>query len=168
MNIIEKLAGRTALRVRRFFKKTPMDLRLAVKEDIPELVRLRVEYLKVEKPEVNALKEGLLALSLGNYFVRHLPAGDLVCWVAEFEGRMVGGAGICFNHYPPDFESMEEEMAHLINFYSEPGYRNDKLEQLLFARLLEEAERRNVSLITVQDTEMGKGGNRNLVLYKKM
>jgi GNAT superfamily N-acetyltransferase len=168
MTIIEKLAGRTVLRVRRIFKRTPMDLRLAVKEDIPELVKSRVEYLKVERPEVNALKEGLLALSLGNYFMRHLSAGDLVCWVAEFEGRMVGGVGICFNHYPPNFESMEEEMAQLINFYAEPGYRNDELEQRLFARLLEEAERRNVSLITVQDVEMGKGGNRNFGLYKKV
>ena len=52
MNIIENFAGRTALRVRRFLKKTPMDLRLAVNEDIPVLVRLRMEYLKVEKPEV--------------------------------------------------------------------------------------------------------------------
>ena len=94
MNIIENFAGRTALRVRRFLKKTPMDLRLAVNEDIPVLVRLRMEYLKVEKPEVNALKEGLLALSLGNYFMRHLKTGDLVCWVAEFEGRLVSGAGV--------------------------------------------------------------------------
>lgn len=168
MNIIEKLAGRTVVRVRRYFKKTPMDLRLAVKEDIPNLIKMRVEYLKVEKPEVNALKEGLLALSLGNYFMRHLSTGDLVCWVAEFEGRMVGGAGICFNHYPPNFESMEEEMAQLINFFAEPGYRNDVLEQQLFARLLVEAGRRNVSLITVQDVEMGKGGNRNFVLYRKV
>lgn len=81
MNIIENFAGRTALRVRRFLKKTPIDLRLAVKEDIPVLVRLRLDYLKVERPEVNALKEGLLALSLGNYFMRHLSTGDLVCWV---------------------------------------------------------------------------------------
>jgi len=168
MNIIEKVAERTVLRVRRFLKKTPMDLRLAVKEDIPKLVKMRMEYLKVEKPEVNALKEGLLALSLGNYFMRHLPTGELVCWVAEFEGRMVGGGGICFNCYPPNFESMEEEMAQLINFYAEPGYRNDELEQQLFARLLGEAERRNVSLITVQDVEMGKGGNRNFVLYRKV
>jgi GNAT superfamily N-acetyltransferase len=168
MNMIEKLAGRTVLRVRRFLKQTPMDLRLAVKEDVLQLVKLRMEYLKVEKPEMNALKEGLLALSLGNYFLRHLGSGDLVCWVAEFEGRVVGGGGICFNHYPPNFESMEEEMAQLINFYAEPGYRNDELEQQLFARLLEEAERRNVGVITVQDTELGKGGNRNFVLYKKM
>lgn len=144
-----------------------MDLRLAVKEDIPVLVRLRMDYLKFELPEVNALKEGLLALSLGNYFVHHLSTGDLVCWVTVFHGKVVGGGGICFNHYPPNFESMEEEMAQLINFYAEPGYRNDELEQQLFAQLLEEAERRNVSVITVQDTEMGKGGNRSFVLYKK-
>lgn len=33
--------------------------------------------------EVNALKEGLLALSLGNYFMRHLSTGDLICWVLK-------------------------------------------------------------------------------------
>lgn len=144
-----------------------MDLRLAVKEDIPELVRLRIEFLKIEKPEVNALKEGLLALSLGNYFMHHLITGDLVCWVAADGGRIVGGAGICFNHYPPNFEAMEEEMAQLINLFVEPGYRDDELEQQIFGRLMEEAERRNVSLITVQDVEMGKGGNRNFVLYRR-
>lgn len=59
-------------------------------------------------------------------------------------------------------------MAQLINFYAEPGYRNDELEQQLFARVLEEAERRNVGVVTVQDVEMGKGGNRNFVLYKRV
>jgi hypothetical protein len=167
MNVIENLAECTVLRFRRFFKKTPMDLRLAVKEDIPALVRLRMDYLKIELPEVNALKEGLLALSLGGYFMRHIPTSDLVCWVTVFDGKVVGGGGICFNHYPPNFESMEEEMAQLINFFAEPGYRNDEMEQRLFAQLLEEAERRNVSVIKVQDTELGKGGNRNFVLYKK-
>ena len=162
-----KLAEHTARRFRRFLKKTPMDLRLAVFDDIPELVRLRIAFLKVEKPEVNALKEGLLALSLGNYFAHHLGTGDLVCWLALDMGKIVGGVGICFNHYPPTFDSMEEEMAQLVNLYADPGYRDDELEQQLFARLMEEAERRNVSVITVQELEMGKGGNRNFVLYKK-
>ena len=167
MNKIEKLVRPLKWRFRRFFKNTPMEIRLAVKEDIPELVRLRIEFLKVEQPEVNALKEGLLALSLGNYFMRHLMAGDLVCWVAVGDGRIVSGAGICFNHYPPNFEAMEEEMGQLINFYVEPGYRDDELEQQVFARILEEGERRNVGVIVVGDVEVGKGGNRNFVLYRK-
>jgi GNAT superfamily N-acetyltransferase len=156
-----------AQRIRLLFKTIPMDLRPAVIEDIPDLVRLRIEFLKVDRPAVNALKEGLLALSLANYFMRHLGTGDLVCWVAIGEGKIVGGAGICFNHYPPNFQGMEEEMAQLINLYTLPGHRDEDLEQQVFARLLEEAEKRNVSLITVQDAEMGKGGNKNFVLYKK-
>ena len=167
MNKIETLARPFVRRFRRFFKKAPMDLRLAVREDIPELVRLRIEFLKLEKPEVNALKEGLLALSLGNYFLRHLGTGDLVCWVVADGERIVSGAAICFNHYPPTFEAMEEEMAQLINLYTEPGYRDDELEQQVFGRLMEEAERRNVGVITVQDVEMGKGGNRNFVLCRQ-
>jgi GNAT superfamily N-acetyltransferase len=153
---------------RRFFKTSPMDLRLATKDDIPDLVRLRIAFLKVEKPEPNALKEGLLELALGNYFVRHLETGDLVCWVATDLGQIVAGGGICFNHYPPDFEAMEEEMAQLVNLYVLPGYRDDELGQQLFAKLLEEAERREVSVITVQDTEMGKGGNTNFSLANRI
>jgi GNAT superfamily N-acetyltransferase len=153
---------------RQFFKTAPMGLRLATKEDIPDLVRLRIAFLKVEKPEPNALKEGLLELALGNYFVRHLETGDLVCWVATDLGQIVAGAGICFNHYPPDFEAMEEEMAQLVNLYVLPGYRDDEMGQQLFAKLLEEAERREVSVITVQDTEMGKGGNANFSLASRI
>jgi GNAT superfamily N-acetyltransferase len=153
---------------RRFFKTPPMDLRLATKDDITDLVRLRIAFLKVDKPEPNALKEGLLELALGNYFVHHLEAGDLVCWVATDLGKIVAGGGICFNHYPPDFEAMEEEMAQLVNLYALPGYRDDELEQQLFAKLLEEAERRDVSVITVQETEMGKGGNRNFMLARRV
>jgi GNAT superfamily N-acetyltransferase len=156
-----------AHRIRQLFKTNLMDLRLAVAEDISDLVRLRLEFLKVDKPPVNALKEGLLALSLGNYFMHHLGTGDLVCWVTIEAGKIVGGAGICFNHYPPNFEGMEEEMAQLINLYTLPGHRDEDLEQQVFARLLEEAEKRNVRLITVQDAEMGKGGNKNFLLYKK-
>ena len=143
-------------------------LRLATKEDIPALIRLRIAFLKVDKPEPNALKEDLLASALGNYFVRHLEAGDLVCWVATDVGKIVAGGAICFNHYPPDFEAMEEEMAQLVNLYVLPGYRDEEVEEQLFAKLLEEAERRDVSVITVQDTEMGKGGNKNFVLARRV
>jgi GNAT superfamily N-acetyltransferase len=143
-------------------------LRLATKEDIPDLIRLRIAFLKVDKPEPNALKEDLLASALGNYFVRHLEAGDLVCWVATDLDKVVAGGGICFNHYPPDFEAMEEEMAQLVNLYALPGYKDEEVEQQLFAKLLEEAQRRDVSVITVQDTEMGKGGNRNFTPARRV
>jgi hypothetical protein len=63
---------------------------------------------------------------------------------------------------------MEEEMAQLVNLYALPGYRDEEVEQQLFAKLLEEAERRDVSVITVQDTEMGKGGNKNFVLARRL
>jgi GNAT superfamily N-acetyltransferase len=143
-------------------------LRLATREDIPALIRLRIAFLKVDKPEPNALKEDLLVSALGNYFVRHLEAGDLVCWVATDLEKIVAGGAICFNHYPPDFEAMEDEMAQLVNLYALPGYRDEEVEQQLFAKLLEEAERRDVSVITVQDAEMGKGGNTNFVLARKV
>jgi GNAT superfamily N-acetyltransferase len=143
-------------------------LRLATKEDIPDLIRLRIAFLKVDKPEPNALKEDLLVSALGNYFARHLEAGDLVCWVATDVDKVVAGGGICFNHYPPDFEAMEEEMAQLVNLYALPGYRDEEVEQQLFAKLLEEAERRDVSVIVVQDTEMGKGGNKNFALGRRV
>jgi GNAT superfamily N-acetyltransferase len=143
-------------------------LRLATKEDIPDLIRLRIAFLKVDKPQPNALKEDLLVSALGNYFVRHLETGDLVCWVAIDLDRVVAGGGICFNHYPPDFEAMEEEMAQLVNLYALPGYRDEEVEQKLFAKLLEEAERRDVSVITVQDSEMGKGGNKNFSVVRRV
>lgn len=143
-------------------------LRLATKDDIPDLIRLRIAFLKVDKPQPNALKEDLLVSALGNYFVRHLEAGDLVCWVATDLEKVVAGGGICFNHYPPDFEAMEEEMAQLVNLYALPGYRDEEVEQQLFAKLLEEAERRDVSVITVQDTEMGKGGNKNFSVVRRV
>jgi ribosomal protein S18 acetylase RimI-like enzyme len=131
-----------------------MNYRIAVKDDIADLVRLRVQFLKEKQPENEKTAGESLAITLEKYFSRHFTAGDLIFWIATQDVQIVATGGICFNRLLPSFEVMEEERAYLLNIYTIPGYRDMGLEKKLFGLLLEEAERRKVSSITVHGSEM--------------
>jgi GNAT superfamily N-acetyltransferase len=152
-----------------------MDIRLAVKEDIPDLIRIRMQFLKEKAPDghgANGSKEDVLAAALETYYCKHLTeghptGGELIMWVAVDAGRIVATGGICFNHYPPDFEVVTEIRARLINLFALPGYKKRGLEERLFQKLLDEAEQRKAGSISLHDSEAGMAGNKNFVLYRK-
>ena len=147
-----------------------MDIRLAVKEDIPDLIRIRVQFLNEKAPDghgANGSKEELLVAALNSYYCKHLTGGQLIMWLAVDAGRIVATGGICFHHYPPDLEVVTEIRATLMNLYALPGYKERGLEERLFQKLLDEAEQRKPGSITLHDGEAGMAGNKNFVLYRK-
>jgi GNAT superfamily N-acetyltransferase len=138
-----------------------MQLRVAIKADIPELVRLRINFLKEATPGKIKVGDEPLAQALLGYFNYHIEADDFVNWLAIREGKILATGGICFQEYPPNYESLPSRRAYIMNIYTLPEYRTQGLGAAIFQKLVEEASKRNITLISLHATEQGKG------LYEK-
>jgi GNAT superfamily N-acetyltransferase len=122
-----------------------------------------VQFLQEKQPEKGKINVEMLAATLEKYFSRHFTDGNMIFWVAVKDVQIVATGGICFTNLPPSFEVMEEERAYLLNIYAIPDHRGKGLEKRLFGMLLEEAEKRKVSAITLHGDE--EGGN--FVFHRK-
>lgn len=100
-----------------------MQLRVAAKADIPELVRLRINFLKEATPGKIKVGDEPLAQALLGYFNYHLEADDFVNWMAVEGGKILATGGICFHEYPPNYESLPSRRAYIMNIYTLPEYR---------------------------------------------
>jgi len=158
---------RITRRIRRVFQTNPMELRIAVREDIPHLVRIRLKFLNEKWPDADPAKEEILAVAIELYLRKHMSAGDLVFWLAVDKDRIVATGGIAFNYFPPDFDSVTEVRGQLLNLYALPDFRDEGLEQRILHKLLQEAEQRNVECITLHGSEANKDGNNSFLLKRK-
>ncbi len=133
-----------------------MSFRVATKADIPELVRLRINFLKEATPGKMKVGDGPLTQALLAYFNYHIVADDFVNWLSVADGKIVATGGICFHEYPPNYESLPSRRAYIMNIYTLPGYRRRGLGDSIFEKLIEEASKRNVTLISLHATDQGK------------
>lgn len=137
-----------------------MKYRIANYDDITDLVRLRIKFLK-EVSNEHVSDENLLAVELKKYFEKHLTVGDYINWLATDEAKIVATGGICFHSYPPSFTALNERRAYIMNIYTISDFRNQGIASVIFDKLMEEAASRDVCIVSLHATNMGKA------LYQK-
>jgi ribosomal protein S18 acetylase RimI-like enzyme len=133
-----------------------MSFRVAVKADIPELVRLRINFLKEATHGKIKVGDGPLAQALLGYFNYHIDSDDFVNWLAVEEGKILATGGICFQEYPPNYESLPSRRAYIMNIYTLPEFRRRGLGASIFEKLIKEASKRNITLISLHATDQGQ------------
>ena len=133
--------------------------RKAVLTDIPELVRLRIEFIS----KINSTSESPLDLSkeLFNYFKESMEKGTFAAWLASDNENLIATSGICFYTVPPSFSNLTGNTSYIMNMYTLEQYRNQGIASELFERIIEEAKSRGCKKIYLHATESGRP------LYKK-
>lgn len=128
--------------------------RKATTEDIPELVRLRIEFLK-EVGKTETYHQGI-ALELETYFKEHLQAGDYVNWLAVQGHTIISTAGICFYTIPPNFMNHTGNRAYILNVYTLPKYRRKGISKQVFSKLMAEVRERKIEQVSLHATKDGE------------
>ena len=131
-------------------------IRLATLDDVDELIRLRLDFLK----EVGSLKEGAdggeLGASMRDYLVRKLPPGEFLAWVAESEGAIVATSGVTLFERPPNGANPAGLEAYLSNMYTLPDWRSRGLGTALVATIVAHLKATRVRRIWLHATEQGR------------
>jgi GNAT superfamily N-acetyltransferase len=131
--------------------------REATLADVPELARLRIEFLKeVQNPETHLISPEGLNEILIDYFQSHLANGEVVVWVAEVDDAIVSTSGLCFSKIIPGFSLLDGRVAYIMNIYTLPDWRKKGIGKQVFHHILEAAKARNYKRVLLHATEDGR------------
>lgn len=147
---------------------TPFTLRRAELTDVQTLIDLRIAYLR----EVEGFDENVdlaaLADATRRYFVRKMPSGEYIAWVAvarpsaspEMRGKLhskvIGTAGLFIVDRPPAIGAINTREARLVNTYVLEGSRGHGVAQALIGACIDTARRGGVGRVLVDDTPAGR------------
>ncbi len=129
-------------------------IRMAVEEDIAELISLRVAFLN----EVNATckpPEGF-EQNLGRYWKAALTDGTFESWVIEEAGRIVATGGICLHSIAPNYSNPSGKSAYVLNVFTLPECRGKGYASALFGRLIDRARALGCGQLYLHATEAGR------------
>lgn len=112
-----------------------MNYRMATKQDIPQLVELRMieqaNDWKDQYPITDELKE-----ATRKAFERRM-GKSLFIWVAEDQGKIVATAAVIPHDYLPQADELSGKRGYMCNVYTIVAYRRRGIQKIL-AKLLEQ------------------------------
>jgi GNAT superfamily N-acetyltransferase len=131
-------------------------IRLATLDDVETLVSLRLVFLK----EVGSLSSEVDCRELGeairHYFVRKMPTGEFLAWVAESEGRIVATSGLTLFERPPNGANIAGLEAYLSNMYTVPDWRGRGVGTALVTAVIDHVKGTRARRIWLHATEQGR------------
>ena len=77
-----------------------MILRKASIDDIPLLIKLRIDYLNEDLGELVPDEEYVIKSQLKNYFAKHIPNDSFIAILAEINGNVVATAYLIISEKP--------------------------------------------------------------------
>lgn len=130
--------------------------RKATIEDIPELVRNRVDFIKEAHKLGPDSDIAGLEKALYEYFNETMGNDSFIAWVAIDQERIVATSGLVFYHVPPSIKNILGKVAYIMNMYTETSYRNQGIATALFEKIVAEARSRGYRRIALNATDKGK------------
>lgn len=124
--------------------------------DVAELVRLRIEFLKEAHNIESENNDPDLERSLTNYFNGTLNNNSFIAWLALDKNEIVGTSGLCFYTLVPSERNLTGKVAYIMNMYTQPNYRNKGIATYLFQKMIDEAKSLGYKKLALHATEKGK------------
>jgi len=130
--------------------------------DVDLFIKLRLDFINEFHKDVDETEKNKLEISLKDYFERHIENGDLIGMICEDNRKAVSVAFLIIGEWPPNRTFINGKIATLLNVYTYPEYKKKGIGTNLVKRIIEEAEKQNVSIINLLATEDGE------TVYKKL
>ena len=126
----------------------------ATKEDIGELVRMRIAYMKDDFGSVSVHERQCMETQLPDYFERKLGT-ELVAFVAKDGERIVSVAYLHIIEMPANSILLNGLYGEVLSVYTEPEYRGRGLCSTLMRNLVEYGKKRGLGRIDLSATDEG-------------
>ena len=133
----------------------------ASKDDIKELVRLRIAYMIDDFGGVSDHERECMEKQLPDYFNRKL-GNELVVFIAKDDNRIVSVAYLHIIEMPANSILLNGLYGEVLNVYTEPKYRGKGLCTQLIKNLIEYGKKRGLGRVDLSATKEG------YPIYKKV
>lgn len=131
------------------------------KEDIPELVRLRLAYIDDDFGTVSGEVRMHLEAQLYDFFQRKLETG-CIAFIAKDGDRTVSSALLIIEEKPANPSFIHGMTGNVLSVYTEPDYRHRGLCTALMENLIAYAKEHGIDKLNLSATEDG------CPIYKKL
>jgi len=139
-----------------------MKIYKATLNDIEDLVKLRIDYLKMDLGNLSESDEKTIREQSKIYFAKHIHAGDFIALMAKIDGKIVSAAFLAIQEKQANPSFITGITGTLLNVITYPEYRKQGIASKVVQRIINEAEKMGVSSIDLSSTEDGK------TLYEKI
>ena len=126
----------------------------ATREDINELIRMRIEYMIDDFGSVTDEERKGMEAQLPDYFNRKLGT-ELIAFVAKEGDRIVSVAYLHIIEMPANSIPLNGLDADVLSVYTEPAYRGQGICTQLMKNLVEYGKRRGLGRIDLSATDAG-------------
>lgn len=133
----------------------------ASKDDIKELIRLRIAYMIDDFGGVSNHERECMEKQLPDYFNRKL-GNELIAFIAKDDNRIVSVAYLHIIEMPANSILLNGLYGEVLNVYTEPKYRGKGICTQLIKNLIEYGEKRGLGRVDLSATKEG------YPIYKKV
>ena len=134
---------------------------IANKNDIAELVRLRIAYMIDDFGSISEYEKKCMHEQLPNYFERRL-GKELIAFVARAEGRLVAAAYLLIIEKPANPYLPNGLDGEVLSVYTENVFRGKGICSQLIKNLIDYGREHNLCRIDLNATDQG------YPIYKKL
>ena len=127
---------------------------IATKEDIKELIRMRIAYMIDDFGSVSDIERKGMETQLPDYFNRKLGT-ELIAFVAKDEDRIVSVAYLHIIEMPANSLLLNGLYGEVLSVYTEPDYRGKGLCSKLMNNLVEYGKNKGLGRIDLSATDDG-------------
>ena len=126
----------------------------ATKEDINELIRMRIAYMIDDFGSITEQERKGMETQLPDYFARKLGT-ELIAFIAKDEGKIVSAAYLHIIEMPANSILLNGLYGEVLSVYTEPEYRGRGLCSTLMRNLVEYGKKRGLGRIDLSATDEG-------------
>lgn len=121
--------------------------------DLDQLMNWRVEVIH---NVFEADADSALLDANRQYYLRHIPDGSHIAFVASYDDKECGCGSICLTDELPSPDNPSGKCAYLMNIYVRKAFRKHGIAHKIVSHLVEEAKKRGCDKIYLETTADGK------------
>lgn len=139
-----------------------MHIRKATIDDIPALIKLRLDYLTEDRGSLSLHEEMAIKRQLEGYLPEHILNQSFIAVLAEENGTIVSTAYLVIAEKPANPSFINGLTGTLLNVLTYSDYRQKGIATKVIEQIIDEAALLGVSSISLSATNAGKP------LYEKL
>ena len=133
-----------------------IEYRKATVDDVEQLLKTRIDFLRNAKNIKNENDEKILVLSNRDFLSSALLDGSYIQFLAVDDSQIAGTSSVSFYRLPPHAHRLSGKVAYIANMFTYPTYRKRGIATKLFAMSVEIAKEVGCAEICLDATEMGR------------
>ncbi|WP_160689367.1 GNAT family N-acetyltransferase [Clostridium sp. C2-6-12] len=131
-----------------------MVIRKAGINDIYELIKIRISYLKEDYGNISSEQIDQLKKQLKEYYINHIDK-DMIAYIAEENNEIISSVFLVVIDKPANPTFISGKIGNILNVYTKTEYRKNGIAGKLLKLAVNEAREMKLSYLELKSTEAG-------------